>query len=557
MPDLVLVQPPVEDFYLTAKRTIPYGLACIAGSLRERGFSVEILDCLAVNKSKPIPLPEAMAPLLNHYGKKDLSSFSLFHQFRHYGYSFEHAGTVIRDKKPRMVGISSLFTPYCQEALRTAEAVKRFHPECTIVIGGHHPTHYPEQVLAWSPVDFVIRGEGEEAMPMLAEALLAGTGVAEERLEKIPGLVFRKRNGSIHTSTPAWIDPGKTSVLPAMDLICTDFYRRKKRAGTVVVTSRGCPMNCSYCCFGDSSFPSSRFRQRRIRDVVRELKTQTAHHDIGFIDFEDENLTLNKRWFLWLLAEIESLFPGEKPELRAMNGLYPPSLDREIIQNMKRAGFTTLNLSLGSTSKEQLNRFNRPDVTRAFEEALLLAEEYGLETVAYIIAGAPGQSAEESVQDLLFLGKKRTLAGLSIFYPAPGSGDYALCRKNGLLPDTFSMMRSTALPVSDTTTRLESATLLRLARILNFMKFLVDNGQTIPPPKPCPPCCKVNRKEKRETGKKLLSWFLHDGTIRGVTENNQVFPHTSDGNLTRLFLAGINRIEVKGVTMSENSNFDL
>ncbi|HKK90055.1 MAG TPA: radical SAM protein, partial [Desulfobacteraceae bacterium] len=111
MPDLVLVQPPVEDFYLTAKRTIPYGLACIAGSLRERGFSVEILDCLAVNKSKPIPLPEAMAPLLDHYGKKDLSAFSLFHQFRHYGYSFEHAGTMIRKKKPRLVGISSLFTP--------------------------------------------------------------------------------------------------------------------------------------------------------------------------------------------------------------------------------------------------------------------------------------------------------------------------------------------------------------------------------------------------------------------------------------------------------------
>jgi len=67
----------------------------------------------------------------------------------------------------------------------------------------------------------------------------------------------------------------------------------------------------------------------------------------------------------------------------------------------------------------------------------------------------------------------------------------------------------------------------------------------------------VKGEEKRETGKKLLSWFLHDGTIRGVTENNQVFFHTSDSNLTRLFLAGIDKIEIKGVTMSGNSNFGL
>ncbi|HKK90805.1 MAG TPA: radical SAM protein, partial [Desulfobacteraceae bacterium] len=340
-------------------------------------------------------------------------------------------------------------------------------------------------------------------------------------------------------------------------LIHTDFYRRNKRASTVVVTSRGCPMGCSYCCFGDSTSPGSLFRQRPVRDVVRELQNQTARHDIGFIDFEDENLTFNKRWFLKLLAEIEALFPGEKPELRAMNGLYPPSLDREIIQGMKRAGFTTLNLSLGSTSKKQLNRFNRPDVRRAFEEALLLAEEHGLDTTAYIIAGAPGQSAEDSVNDLLFLGERRTLAGLSIFYPAPGSADYALCRDRGLLPDTFSTMRSTALPVSDTTTRLESATLLRLARILNFMKSLVDNGEAIPRPEPWHPGCEVNREERREAGKTLLSWFLHDGTIRGVTENNRVFFHTSDSNLTRLFLAGIDKIEIKGVTMSGNSNFGL
>ena len=57
MTDVLLVQPPIRDFYLTAKRTIPYGLASIAAALVARGFSVEILDALASSKSRPIALP--------------------------------------------------------------------------------------------------------------------------------------------------------------------------------------------------------------------------------------------------------------------------------------------------------------------------------------------------------------------------------------------------------------------------------------------------------------------------------------------------------------------
>ena len=43
MADILLIQPPVEDFYFTFKRSIPYGLASIAASLKQKGFSVEIL----------------------------------------------------------------------------------------------------------------------------------------------------------------------------------------------------------------------------------------------------------------------------------------------------------------------------------------------------------------------------------------------------------------------------------------------------------------------------------------------------------------------------------
>ena len=63
MPDIILIQPPIADFYLTAKRTIPYGLACIASPLLRQGYSVEILDALASTRSKKMGLPPEMSYL--------------------------------------------------------------------------------------------------------------------------------------------------------------------------------------------------------------------------------------------------------------------------------------------------------------------------------------------------------------------------------------------------------------------------------------------------------------------------------------------------------------
>ena len=492
MQHIVLIQPPVEDFYFTFKRSVPYGLASIAAALTQRGFYVDIVDALAVKKSVIIPYPREMDFLNAFYGEPDVSQFSLFHHYRHYGYSFEHIGKIVRDKAPFMVGISSLFTPYADIALNTARMVKKFYPHCPVVLGGHHPTLFPREVMACDSVDFVLGGEGEVSMPLLAEILDKMSGDVtpgkkiknmspdqEAQLSKVPGIVFRTRDGGLHLSDPAWMTDLAAQPMPQLNLIHQKFYQRKGRGSTVVVAGRGCPMNCTYCSLGASS-THARFRLRPVEQVLAEIQHNMDYHDMGFLDFEDENLTLNRNWCISLLEGVCGMAEGGDVELRAMNGLFPPSLDDALVKTMKRAGFKTLNLSLGSTSATQLKAFRRPDVRASHDHALMLAEKYSLEAVSYLIAGAPGQDAMQSVEDLLFLASRRTLVGLSIYYPAPGSVDYGICREKGLLPDHFSLMRSTALPIEDTTTRLASVTLLRLARVLNFMKFLKDQHMALP-----------------------------------------------------------------------------
>jgi anaerobic magnesium-protoporphyrin IX monomethyl ester cyclase len=540
MVDILLIQPPIRDFYLTRKRTIPYGLASIAAALMEAGFSVEILDGLASTKSRPIELPVEFEDLRDFYGRPDRSPFGLFYQLKHFGYSFDTLAKKARQSGAWLVGIASLFTPYAPEALKTAEMVKAHHPACRIVVGGHHATAQPEHVLQCRAVDFVIRGEGEAALPQLARAIRDNL-----TFENIPGIVFRRSDGSLHLNAPASMPNLDSFPLPAMELVNQEFYRRRTGASTVIVTSRGCPMACSYCSVGAHSY--RRYQPRSVAAVIQEIKRAVDGRQVRFVDFEDENLSVDRSRFLELLRGIKDGFPGQDLELRAMNGLYPPSLDDEVVATMKAAGFKCLNLSLGSASTVQLQRFCRPDITQPFDEALLLAEKHGLAAVGYILIGAPFQDPCGSLDDLLYLARRRVLAGVSVFYPAPGSVDYDRCKALGLLPNQVSRMRASVLPISHTTSRTEAATLLRLGRILNFMKALIDENIPIPKPEPAPDRLPT-MGDRLAIGLRLLQMFLHDGRIRGVEPDGRVYQHLIAAELSVGFIQGLQVAGIRGYT---------
>ncbi|SLM32307.1 Cobalamin B12-binding domain protein (fragment) [Desulfamplus magnetovallimortis] len=152
---------------------------------------------------------------------------------------------------------------------------------------------------------------------------------------------------------------------------------------------------------------------------------------------------------------------------------------------------------------------------------------------------------------------------MSIFYPAPGSVDYGHCLEQNILPENLSLMRSSALPLSDITSRLQSVTLLRLARIVNFIKSVKGANATLPPPESyCEQrwvgdrCAAYEQgggsyrrgadfslTEREKLSLKLLQWFLHDGIIRGVEGNAKVFEHFTDVDLSRFFLGELNKCE--------------
>jgi B12 binding domain/Radical SAM superfamily len=538
MPDILLIQPPIRDFYLTAKRTLPYGLASIAASLRCAGFTVSICDGLATAKSRPIPWPEEMQYLSPYYGRSDRSPFGLFHQFRHYGYSLEHIAVQARRSGAFLIGISSLFSAYSDMALGTAAAVRKACPDACIVLGGHHPTALPEAVMAHPAVDLVLRGDGEVGMPLLARALKEGA-----ELSGVPGLVRRRSEGGLEIKPPVVADDLDRLPSVALDLIQWRHYQRSGKGSLSLAASRGCPLRCTYCAVNAASYHG--FRRRSVASVVAELSAAFKIQPMGFIDFEDEHLCADKAWVMDLMQQISRRFGHWRPELRAMNGLYAPTLDAEVLGAMQQAGFKTLNLALITTSRSQLKRFARPALASDLDRVLHLSRGLNLQSVVYLIVAAPGQDPNESVADLLHLAQRRTLAGISVFYPAPGSSDYRWCREQALLPPTFGLMRATALPVAHGTDRRQTVTLLRMGRILNFIKRILDIDHRLPAPAPPPPRFD-HRADRAALGRQLLAAFLHDGKIYGIDDQGRLYAHCIDQSLSRRFLKGLKRVTLHG-----------
>lgn len=535
MSDILLIQPPIQDFYFTKKRSIPYGLACLSSHLNNAGFTVQILDALATNKSRIIPWPKEFQYLQEYYGQHDTTPYALFHNYREYGLNQNQIRLSIKESNAKLVGITSLFTPYCQQAYDIAKIVREELPNATIVLGGHHATALPEHVLQNCCADYCIRGEGEEAITLLAKKILTipheKTTLPIEEIKNIPGLSYHNENNTVMIADIAILSNYDNPPLPDLSLIDHKFYSRKNGSSAVIVAGRGCPMQCSYCCV--SKYTKIPFRQRTIDSILQEIDYSVTNYNARFIDFEDENISFHKSWFHELLHRIIEKY-GNMLELRAMNGLYPPSLDNETIKLMAQAGFRELNLALATISPEQLKRFQRPDVHIAFENAVNYANSIGLTTVGYIIVGAPNQNAYESLKDLLYLAHLPVLSGVSVYYPSPNSKDYITCKNLGLLPEHLSLLRSTALPLSHTTTRLQSITLLRLSRIVDFLKSFNENyiahAITTEYPVPC------NTDDSIAWGKYLLYRYFKDNILYGKTPLGELYEHKIDKSLSQQFI---------------------
>ncbi len=522
---MLLVQPPIEDFYDTSIRTYPLSLLYLGERIRDIS-EVTVLDLRTNRKPRPLaghPFPE-LEPYYNPHVRTPFSFFGAYYRF---GPDDARIREEIERAKPGIVCVSSLFSTYSLEAMGVAQIAKEINGETVTVIGGIHPTLFPRHVLASPSIDYAIRGEGETPLFMLVRALTEGRTLKDGT---IAGLCYKEGDG-FHIAEPH-VEQDIDS-LPARRLIDPHAYRIGRKDYTFFLTSRGCPFHCAFC-----GRPSTPYRKRSLESVERELE-DCLDLGIGAIDFEDDMLTLDTRFFRAVLG----LFEGRGVTLSAMNGIYSEKLDKATLEDMLTAGFRRLNFSLVDISRPLME-----DQKRLFSSNFLgllpylEASPYLLET--HFIIGLPGQTPDEVLETMLFLMGKRLLAGPSIFYLAPGSPVFDETAGADWEGGLKSMRSSAMRPVNPLLPQDTLFTLMKLTRFINFVKGIVD----------------------REPGVKRLSDLMEVPAIKNHSFNGEIVstlckdhrftwydlsakalrPEPQDGRLVELFFRRARGLFIRG-----------
>jgi len=327
----------------------------------------------------------------------------------------------VSEYKPDLVGISVLTRGH-NRAKEIIRAIKKKYKELPVVLGGTQVTAAPRQVLKDLKADFVVVGEGEITLFELVKTLETNRG----NYAKIDGLAYRTSSGRVVINRPRELIKDLDDIpFPAWHLMPPDKYRiapilEPARGFPIapVLTSRGCPYNCSFC--ASNVTWKRRLRFRGIENVLTEIKMLKEQFGVKEIHFCDDNFTMDteraKKMCEFLIKEKIDL-PWQCP-----NGVRIDRLTFPLLKKMRRAGCYSIGLGIESGNKEILKSVNKQLDLKLIPKVLKNLKKVGIESYGFFILGLPGDSMK-TVQETIDLSLRQPFdrAWFNIFTPYPGS----------------------------------------------------------------------------------------------------------------------------------------
>ena len=397
----------------------PLGLGYIAAVLQNQGVEVKIVDTLMMGWDNRVNVQDNIIRI---------------------GLSFEDIQRIIEDYAPDMVGVNSLFTKQRQNAHEIYRLAKKSNPNIITVAGGAHPTVMPELVLSDDNVDFVVLGEGEEAILHILKMIEEKVGDTQR-----DGIGFKENGKNIVIPKTKFIHDVDSIPFPAWEVMNLKSYfglegshgKRHHARFVPIVTSRGCGAGCTFC--SAHRVWGRRYRMRSTENVIEEMRQLKNKYGIEELMFEDDNLTWNiKRAekIFDLMIENKFNFAWDTP-----NGTAAFALTKSTIMKMKESGCYQLNLALESGSQYVLdNIIKKPLKLTKAKPLIKYAKEIGLRTSIYLIIGMPGETLEQ-IKETFFMAKELGIyyPHVSIATPYPGTKLYDTCVKYGYIDTDFNL----------------------------------------------------------------------------------------------------------------------
>ncbi|MGD0339905.1 MAG: radical SAM protein [Bacteroidota bacterium] len=370
----------------------PLGAASLAAQLRKLDLNAKIIDCTFLN--------------------------------------WRQVQKTLRECRPDIVGIYCMIT-LTRSTLRLARWVRTELPDSLLVAGGPLPTLYPDRFAA--DFDAVFRGESDLSFPHFCRDFirqdLSRSTLGKLALQAYAGLYIRDGgptvdNPIIHHSRreiAGFPLPDRSSFDHAH--YQREWVRRDGTKTTSILTTLGCPFNCDFCSkpiFGNI------FRRRNLDSVFEEIEQiRLLGYDSLWI--ADDSFTLDLSFLGQFCERITGRNIGWSCLSRATG------INRDIAEQMRKAGCRRVYLGLETGSPETLKRMNKKATLDDGIRAVHEFHDAGIEVAAFFIVGYPGET-ESNVEETFRFALSLPLDDISFNVPFPLPGSALFHRVSGVDP---------------------------------------------------------------------------------------------------------------------------
>ena len=406
---ILLIDPPFKRFTGIVNFYFPIGLAYLAAVLKNAGYEVSIFDVDAIQKGTGLDFSDEYRKLeLFRQGLND-DTHPIWQDIKE----------VLEDFSPDLVGITAITTKF-GSVLKTAQIIKKYNPEVRLIAGGPHPTFLSEETLKNKDIDIVVRGEGETTFLNLIKTLRNN-----KSLRDVKGISFRQNGKIRHNPPQEFIKDLDEVPFPARDSLMYQQNYTSEDMGAIM-TSRGCPFNCSYCCH----MWQKRVRNRSIDNVVQEIREVKQRYSTSQFEFKDDTFTLNRKRIMGLCERLIS----EKLKINWGCTTRVDLLDEELIKKMKKAGCNIVKIGIETGSEKILKETKKGVTFEQMRKTAKLLNKHRIFWSGYFMVGLPTETEEDIRKTYEFMKELNPYyAGLGVYNPFPQTDLFEQGVQMGLL----------------------------------------------------------------------------------------------------------------------------
>lgn len=234
----------------------------------------------------------------------------------------------------------------------------------------------------------------------------------------------------MRTPNRGYIEDLDSLPFPARHLLPMDKYKILGRKLTVihVISSRGCPFQCTFC--SSSALCGKRFRARSVENILDEIEEAAEKYKTRHIEFIDDTFTLNRRRIVEFCEEVKK----RGLDISWCCSSRVDTIDEDLMKKMKEAGCFIIFFGVESASQRTLDLIGKGITVDRAVKAINWAKKAGIEVLASFVIGFPWETRRDMKETIRFAVKlKPDFAEFSVATPYPGTALYEMAEKEGLI----------------------------------------------------------------------------------------------------------------------------